>query len=97
MTTTDSQQIAELRQKLEATDEWATSVFDLLLRTLPWLIRGNPDEPRLRAALEHASARYLELQAHPERQDDAAEPPPRLQAAHLMWQTLKHVPHGTPR
>jgi hypothetical protein len=60
------QEIAELRAKVEAVDDWAAGVHRVLADVLPFLLRGHPEVEKVQQLLQQADRRYEELSAHPE-------------------------------
>lgn len=65
--------VASLRLEIDAVDDWANGVHVTLTLVLPPLLRGHPMERRIRQSLQRHDERYEELQAHPERAEDAHE------------------------
>lgn len=60
------QEIAELRAKVEAVDDWAAGVHRVLADVLPFLLRGHPEVEKVHQLLQQSDRRYEELSAPPE-------------------------------
>ena len=80
-------EVAELRRKIDATDDWANGIQHVLVAVLPFLLRGHPDAGKVESLLRHHSERFQALTAHPER----VESPDETAALHeagkmLYWQ-----------
>lgn len=67
------QEIAELRARIEATDDWAAGVHRVLVDVLPFLLRGHPEAAKVHQLLLQAERRYEELKAHPEQSEGPGE------------------------
>lgn len=63
------QEIAELRARIEATDDWAAGVHKVLVDVLPLLLRGHPEVEKAHQLLQRADHRYEELKANPEKSE----------------------------
>lgn len=63
------QEIAELRAKVEAVDDWAAGVHRVLADVLPLLLRGHPEVEKVHQLLQQADRRYEELSAHPDKSE----------------------------
>lgn len=59
------QEIAELRARIEAVDDWAAGVHKVLADVLPFLLRGHPEVEKVHQLLQQADQRYEELTAAP--------------------------------
>lgn len=82
------QEVAALRAQVEATDEWATSVFVALETVLPFLLRGHPQVEKVRDLLQAQAHGFEELQAHPEREGDIHGKASRLEAGKMLYYQL---------
>ncbi len=67
------QEIAELRARIEATDNWAAGVHQVLVDVLPFLLRGHPEVEKVHQLLQRAEHRYEELKASPEKSEGAGD------------------------
>lgn len=65
--------VAKLREQVDAVDDWANGVHVTLTLVLPLLLRGHPMEQRIRKSLQQHDDRYEELKAHPQRAEDKHE------------------------
>lgn len=79
--------IDALHGQIDATDEWATSVFLLLEQILPFLLRGHPDIAKIQQLLKHSEERFEALEVHPEQAQDG-ETASRYEAAKIMYRQL---------
>lgn len=59
------QEIAELRAKIEAVDDWAAGVHRVLLDVLPHLLRGHPEVEKVHQAMLFSDQQYEALTANP--------------------------------
>lgn len=59
------QEIAELRARVEAVDDWAAGVHKVLVDVLPFLLRGHPEVEKVHQLLQRADLRYEELTGNP--------------------------------
>ena len=66
-------EVAELRRKIDATDDWANGIQHVLVAVLPFLLRGHPDAGKVESLLRHHSERFQALTAHPERVESPDE------------------------
>lgn len=64
------QEVAQLRAQIEVTDDWASSVYTVLLLVLPSLLRGHPQAEKVRDLLHAQAQGFEELQAHPEHEGE---------------------------
>lgn len=64
------QEVAQLRAQIEATDDWACSVYVALQLVLPHLLSGHPRVEQVRDCLQGQARGFEELQAHPQREGD---------------------------
>lgn len=62
------QELAQLRAQVEATDDWASSVYVALELVLPYLLRDHPQVAKVRNLLQGQARGFEDLQAHPERE-----------------------------
>lgn len=67
------QEIAELRARVEAVDDWAAGVHQVLIDVLPFLLRGHPEVEKVHQLLQHADRRYEELTANPGKAEEPGE------------------------
>lgn len=82
------QEIAELRQQLEYTDDWAGGVQNVLRYVLPLLLRGHPEIAKVRDLLKADSDRYEELELHPERATVDDLPLATYEPAKMLYQQM---------
>ena len=64
------QEVAQLRAQVEATDDWASSVYVALELVLPYLLRDHPQVEKVRNLLQGQARWFEDLQAHPGREGD---------------------------
>lgn len=67
------QEIAELRARVEAVDDWAAGVHQVLVDVLPFLLRGHPEVEQVHQLLKKADLRYEELKDNPEKSEGAGD------------------------
>lgn len=61
------QEIAELRARLEYTDDWVGGVQRVLVSVLPGLLQNHPKVELIQELLKRDAERYALLEVHPER------------------------------
>lgn len=64
------QEVAQLRAQVNATDDWASSVYAALELVLPHLLRGHPQAGKVQGLLQSQARGFEKLQAHPEQEDE---------------------------
>lgn len=69
------QEIAELRQKLHETDDWACGVYNALEKVLPFLLRGHPEVEKVAQLLKSAGDHY---ENNPHAQDRNMKEPMKM-------------------
>jgi hypothetical protein len=67
------QEIAELRARVEAVDDWSAGVHKVLIDVLPFLLRGHPEVEKVHQLLQQADRRYEELTANPASAEEPGE------------------------
>jgi hypothetical protein len=82
------QEVAELRARLEAADDWASGVHRVLLDVLPHLLRGHPEVAKVQHLLLHADQRYQELLANPASSEGAGDTPGLYEPAKMLYRQL---------
>lgn len=82
------QEVAQLRAQVEATDDWASSVYVALELVLPYLLRDHPQVEKVRNLLQGQARGFEELQAHPEREGDTYGKASRHEAGKLLYHQL---------
>lgn len=93
--------LAKLRQEVDAVDDWANGIHVTLTLVLPLLLRGHPKEQSVRQTLQRQDDRYEELKAHPERSEDAHERLGLYESGKMLNRLLclldEHSPPSPPR
>lgn len=82
------QEVAALRSALEATDDWASSVFVALELVLPFLLRGHPQVEKVRDLLHSQAKSFEELQAHPHLQGQLRGKTGHHEAGKMLYDQL---------
>ncbi|MEX2475044.1 hypothetical protein [Marinobacter sp.] len=67
------QEIADLRQQLSETDDFASGVHQVLMNVLPFLLRDHPNVEKVQGLLKSAADQYEGLLQNPEK-DSSGEP-----------------------
>jgi hypothetical protein len=81
------QEIERLRAEIDAADDWANGIFQMLVQVLPLLVRDHPNVTKIQHLLEASDARYEELLAHPERAEEG-EPAGLHEAGKMMYRQM---------
>lgn len=81
------QALLALQAEMQATDDWANGVFQLLHQVLPHLLRGHPNVEKIQNSLQFSDARYEELLLHPERAEEG-ETAGQYEAGKMMHRQL---------
>ncbi|MDD2721643.1 MAG: hypothetical protein PHH47_10090 [Gallionella sp.] len=81
------QEIERLRAEIDAVDDWANGIFQMLVQVLPLLVRDHPNASKIQHLLHESDARYEELLAHPERAEEG-EPAGLYEAGAMMHRQL---------
>lgn len=81
------QEIGRLRAEIDAANDWATGLFQLLHQVLPHLLRNHPNVEKIQNSLQFADDRYEELLAHPERAEDG-ETAGQHEAGKMLYRQL---------
>lgn len=82
------QEVAALRAQIDATDDWASSVFLALQTLLPFLLRGHAQAAQVRDLLQGQERLYEDLQAHPHKAGDVHGHAHQLEAAAMLYRDL---------
>ncbi len=82
------QEVAQLRAQVDATDDWASSVYLTLETVLPCLLRGHPQAAQARDLLRFQADSFEDLQAHPEKEGDLHGKASRLEASKMLYYQL---------
>lgn len=82
------QEIAELKQRVEYTDDWAGGVQNVLMTVLPFLLRGHPEVEKVQGLLKSSCERYEELEQHPERATADDLPLAAYEPAKMLYRVL---------
>lgn len=82
------QEVAQLRAQVEATDDWASSVYAVLHLVLPSLLRGHPQAEKVRDLLQSQAHMFEELLAHPQREGEERGKASLREAGHRLYYQL---------
>jgi hypothetical protein len=82
------QEVAQLRRQIDATDDWACSLFSVLHTVLPFLLRGHPQVEKVRDLLQAQAQSFEELSAHPEREGDLYGKASMQEAGKMLYYQL---------
>jgi len=82
------QEIALLREQVDATDEWASSVYVALRLVLPFLLRDHPQVEKVRDLFQSQARAFDELQAHPEREGEERGKASLHEAGKMLYNQL---------
>lgn len=82
------QEVAQLRQQVEATDDWASSVYVALELVLPYLLRSHPQVETVRNLLQSQARRFEKLQAHPEQEGELNGKASLCEAGKMLYYQL---------
>lgn len=82
------QEVAQLQAQIDATDDWASSVYAVLRLVLPCLLRDHPQAEKVRDLLQSQARRFEDLQAHPELEGEENGKASLLEAGHKLYHQL---------
>lgn len=81
-------EIAQLREQIEAVDDWANGLLLALVQVLPHLLRGHPEAGKVQRLLQACDERFEELRLHPERSQESADTAALLEASKMLHRQL---------
>lgn len=58
------EQVSRLRQEVDATDDWANGLFQVLVTVLPPLLKGHPQADHVYARLQRATETHAEMERY---------------------------------
>lgn len=82
------EELRQLRQQLQATEEWAEGVYVLLETVLAHLLRGHPRAPALGQQLQRMAAQHDRLEQQPELATDEDPRASHLEPAKMLYRHL---------
>lgn len=82
-------EIAQLREQIDAVDDWANGLHLVLVQVLPHLLRGHPEAGKVKQLLQASAQRYEELLVHPERAHEPDEKAALLEASKMLYRQLE--------
>lgn len=80
-------EVERLRAEIDAVDDWANGIFQMLVQVLPLLLRNHPNAANVQRLLQDSDVRYEELLAHPERAEKD-EPAGLYEAGQMMYRQM---------
>jgi len=82
------QEIVRLHAEIDAVDDWANGIFQMLVQVLPLLVRDHPNAKKVQHLLRESDTRFEELMAHPERAEEG-EPAGLYEARKMMYRYME--------
>jgi hypothetical protein len=86
--------VAKLHQEIDAVDDWACSIHNVLELVLPLLLKDHPHGHEVRQSLMRQAKRYRELEQNPHLTEDHVERSALMESAKMLSQHLEpgHLP-----